>query len=195
VEEVNFDPEYSHRFVSFAPLDGTSLNRPPIYWIFRATLLRDGTSFAIDPCNAQYMCTTAEERKCGVFYWGLYLYRLSSMFFQYPAGADIQGFRSHLPRNDVYPVGNISDAQKNIFVDTDIRSTAEQMASSSLTIACATLSFKTKLSLKRLMARTSSDAQHAEDVKVFKAHVQEVIKAARAKGIKDLLLHRLHHKA
>lgn len=44
------------------------------------------------------------------------------------------------------------------------------------------------------MARTSSDAQHAEDVKVFKDHVQEVIKEGRAKGIKNLLLQRLEHK-
>jgi hypothetical protein len=58
-----------------------------------------------------------------------------------------------------------------------------------------TLSFKTKLSLKKLKARTSSDAEHAEDVKFFKAHVLEVIKQGRAKGVKDLLLQRLHHKA
>jgi hypothetical protein len=44
------------------------------------------------------------------------------------------------------------------------------------------------------MALTTSDAQHAEDVKIFKAHVQEVIEQRRAKGIKDLLLQRLHHK-
>jgi hypothetical protein len=140
------------------------------------------------------MCTTPEERKCDVFKWSLYLLRLSSMFFPFPSGIDIQGFRSHVPREDVYPVGNIKDAQKNIFVDTDIRSTAEVMASSCLVLACVSLPIKTMLSLKRLMALTTSDAQHAEDVKIFKAHVQEVIEQRRAKGIKDLLLQRLHHK-
>lgn len=180
--------------VSFAPFDGTSPYRPGTYWIFRATLLRDGTSFAIDPCNAQWMCTTTEERKCGLFHWASYLQRLSTKSFEHPADTDIQGLRSHAPKSDVYPVGNIRDARNNIFVDTDIKSTAESMASSSLVIACVTLSFKTKASLKRLMARTSSDAQHAEDVKVFKDHVQEVIKEGRAKGIKNLLLQRLEHK-
>ena len=163
--------------------------------MFRATLLRDGSSFAIDPCNAQWMCTTIEERKCGLFHWGAYLQRLSMKSFEHPAGTDIQGLRSHAPKSAVYPVGNIRDADKNTFVDTDVKSTAESMASSSLVIACVTLSFKTKLSLKKLKARTSSDAEHAEDVKFFKAHVLEVIKQGRAKGVKDLLLQRLHHKA
>lgn len=195
VEEVTFHPQHSHRFVSFTPPGDMHFNWGQTDWVFRTTLLRSGSTFAIDPCNAQYTCTTTGERNCGVFKWSWYLFRLSSMFFQFPSGNDIQGFRSHLPRGDVHPVGTIKAAQKNDFVDGDIRSTAESMASSCLTLACATLPIKTTLSLKKLMARNTSDAQHAEHVKIFKAHVPEVIKQGRAKGVKDLLLQRLHHKA
>lgn len=92
-------------------------------------------------------------------------------------------------------MGNIKAGQKDDSVETDIRSTAELMASLCLTLACATLPVKTTLSLKKLMTRTTSDAQHAEHVKTFKVHVLEVIEQGRTKGVKDLLLQRLHHKA
>lgn len=189
VDDVTIEPR-APLSVRFASLDFTSSNKSPTYWIFRAKL-SDGSEFAIDPCNAQYSFTSAQERNCGVFSWQSYLNRLS---ITVSAISDIQDLRSHAPKRDVYPVGSIKDGEKDVFIDADFRSTAELMASSSLAVACGTLRYKTKSSLKQLMARSLTQREHAEHVSLIKNHFKLVIDLGRARGVKNSVLERLHHK-
>lgn len=149
--------------------------------------------FAIDPCNAQYSFSTTQERNCGVFPWQSYLSRLS---LSGGAPTNVQRLGFHAPSPTIYPVGKLADGQRNIFVDADIRSTAESMAPGTLCAVCVTLPMLNTLTLEKLMARASSQAEHAADVGIFKDHLQGAINAGRVtgKGIKDLLMERLHHK-
>lgn len=147
--------------------------------------------FAIDPCNAQYSFTTVQERICGVFPWNSYLSRLS---LASGAPVSIEPLGSHAPRPSATPVGDIEDGQRHIFVDTDIRSTAEMMASGRLAKACVTL--PTTLTLDKLMARNSKQIEYAANASVFKNHREAVIEAGRTteRSIKDVLMGRLHRK-
>lgn len=193
MEEVTIDPK-APRSVRFAQLDISASNKSPSYWIFRVTL-RDDSVFAIDPCNAQYSCATTQERNCGVFPWASYLSRLSVADL-----VEVQGLRYHAPKNEVSPVGNIEDGKANIFVDADIRSSAESMASSSLTVAGVDLQFNWNSSLGRLMARSSNHQEFAANVQIFKNAVANILRDHRSRpngmlGTKDMVLKRLHHKA
>jgi hypothetical protein len=189
---VTVDPTAAFS-VRFGPDDETSSDEPPSYWIFRATL-RDGSMFAIDPCNAQYSFTTAEERNCGVFPWETYLSRLS---LESGAPVSIQSLGSHAPNPDVSPVGNIEDGKRGIFIDADIRLTAELLATRIPAYTCATLSTgPTKLTLVKLMARDSNQTEHAANVSIFKDHLEDSIKAGRntGKGVKSVLMDILKEK-
>lgn len=193
VEEVTVDPKAPHS-VRFAPLDISASNKSLIYWIFRVTL-RDGSVFAFDPCNAQYSCTTIQERKCGVFPWESYLSRLSVTSL-----IEVQGFLFNAPKGEVYPVGNIKDGKANVFLDADIRSTAEWMASSFFTCVSAGLQFKANRSLGQLMARSSSHQEFAANAQLFKNMIAKLLHDGSATangmmGIKDMVLERLYHKA
>jgi hypothetical protein len=194
MDEVNVKPTAS-RSVRYHVEDDASSDKSPIYWIFRATL-RDGSMFAIDPCNAQYSFTTAEERNSGVFPWDYCIDRLS--LTGDPGVVHELGF--HAPDKKAYPVGNIEDGQRDIFVDADIRSTSESMASGALAVGCTTLSSKTQLSLSGIMASTSNQTKHKEDISLFKKHLQDVMPHMRTtekdgvNGIKYVLMQRLHQK-
>lgn len=189
---MTVDPTAPHS-VRFGPLDDASSDKSPTSWIFRATL-RDGSMFAIDPCNARYSFTTAEERKCGVFPWNSYMSRLS---LASGAPVSIQSLGSHTPNSNASPVGNIEDGKRNIFVDADIRLTAELLASGIPAYTCATLSTgPTKLTLNKLMARNSNHTAHAANFSIFKNHLEDIIKAGRTtgKGVKSVLMDLLKQK-
>ena len=150
--------------------------------------------FAIDPCNAQYSFTTAEERNCGVFPWDSYVSRLP---LASGAPVSVQSLGFYTPSPDTSPVGDIEDGKKNIFVDADIRLTAELTASGIPAYTCATLSTDpAKLTLDKLMARNSNQAAHAANVSIFKDHLEDIIKAGRAtgKGVKSVLMDNLKQK-
>lgn len=147
--------------------------------------------FAIDPCNAQYSFTTAQERNCGVFPWKSHLSRLS---LSSGDPVSIQPLGSHAPSPNAVPIGNIEDGKRHIFVDTDIRSTAELMGSRRIVEACITM--PATLTLDKLMAHKSKQMEYAADVSAFKNHLEAVIEAGRTTemGIKDVLMGRLHRK-
>jgi hypothetical protein len=65
----------ARRFARFVAR-GSARTSGSICWILRATL-RDGSTFAIDVCNAQYAASTPEDAFCGVFPWEQYMERLS----------------------------------------------------------------------------------------------------------------------
>lgn len=189
IEEVTIDPQAS-RSVRFGPLDEAASDKSPTYWIFRATL-RDGSMFAIDPCNAQYSFTTAQERNCGVFPWNSYLSRLS---LASGAPVSIQPLGSHAPSPNATPIGNIEDGKRHIFVDADIRSTAESMGSKRIVKACITM--PATLTLDQVLAHKSNQIEYAANVRAFKNHLEAVIEAGRTtkSGVKDVLMDRLHRK-
>jgi hypothetical protein len=153
--------------------------------------LKDGSTFAIDPCNAQYSFTTIQERNCGVFPWNSYLSRLS---LASGAPVSIQPLGSHAPSPNVPPIGNIEDGKRHIFVDADIRSTAESMGSRRIVKACVTM--PATLTLDKLMAHKSKQIEYASNVSAFKNHLEAVIEAGRTtkSGVKDVLMDRLHCK-
>jgi hypothetical protein len=147
--------------------------------------------FAIDPCNAQYSFTTVQERNGGVFPWDFFLNRLS---LASGAPVSIQSLGSHAPSPTAPPIGNIEDGKRHIFVDADIRSTAELMMSRRIVEACVTM--PATLTLDKLMAHKSKQIEYASNVSAFKNHLEAVIEAGRTteRGIKDVLMGRLHRK-
>jgi hypothetical protein len=74
LEEEAIRPQ-ARRYARFVPQLSASSADPPVTWLFRATL-RDGSTFAIDVCNAQYTASTVEDTHCGVFPWDQYMERL-----------------------------------------------------------------------------------------------------------------------
>jgi hypothetical protein len=161
---VTVSPTACHS-VRYHFADDASSDKSPAYWIFRATL-RDGSMFAIDPCNAQYSFTTTRERSCGVYPWESYISRLQSISGN---PVDIHSHDFHAAKHMVKPVGNIKDGQQNISVDADVRSTAESMAIGALSVGYRKLPLKTQLYLGDLMARNSNQTKHEEAVSLFKS--------------------------
>jgi hypothetical protein len=74
VSEVAIRPK-ARRFAQFVARD-PAYTTGSVCWVLRATL-RDGSTFAIDVCNAQYAASTPEDALCGVFPWEQYMQRLS----------------------------------------------------------------------------------------------------------------------
>jgi hypothetical protein len=190
VEEVTIDPRAQHS-VRLDPLDKTSSNTSQACWIFRAKL-KDGSMFAIDPCNAQYSFTTSQERNCGVFPWESYLNRLSV-----PGIVAVQHLCYHTPNMGYSPVGSIEEGLANNFADVDIRNAAETLASAgcSSQTTLKVLQSVSRLSPEKLMHRDSSNAEYAANVEVFKDLLGPSLFKVRAVGLKTCVKISLRLKA
>jgi hypothetical protein len=188
VKEVTIDSK-APRSVRFTSLDTLTPIKSPACWIFRATL-RDGSIFAIDPCNAQYKFTTSQDRTRGVFPWKSYLDRLSVT-----GPVKVDSILSHAAKGEVFPEGSLGQGNANIFLDADIRSSADCLASSACKVISVGLQYRQGLSMKKLMARSSTHLEHAEHVKLFKAQLTHSLKLTRDHGIKVMVMDRLRHKA
>lgn len=165
--------------------------KPPIFWIFRATLI-DGSQFAIDPCNAQYSFTTKQERSRGVFPWDAYLRRL-----EVPADVplDVHELTFHEVKGTVDPVGTLQQGRAHVFADEDIRSTAESIAATYFFATARDLVLTQDMLLTQFMARSSNRQVYANHARAFKEQIERDFKERRKAGIKTTLLHRLEVKA
>ena len=165
--------------------------KPPIFWIFRATL-SDGSQFAIDPCNAQYSFTTKKERSHGVFPWEPYLRRL-----EVPTDdpLEVHELKYHEPRGSVHPAGSLRRGRANIFANKDIRSTAESIAATYLSAIASHLILTQDLLLTTIMDRKSNRQAHTNHVRAFREQIERDFQELREKGIKTTLLYRLEVKA
>lgn len=165
--------------------------KPPIYWIFRATL-SNGSQFAIDPCNAQYSSTTKKERSHGVFPWDSYLRRLN---VPTDAPLEVHELKYHEPKGTDHPAGSLRRGRANIFANKDIRSTAESIAATYLSAIASHLILTQDLLLTTVMDRKSNRQAHANHARAFREQIEPDFKELRGKGIKTTLLHRLEVKA
>lgn len=181
-------PSKKHDSSSFKEPDPP---KPPIYWIFRATL-RDGSQFAIDTCNAQYTFTTKQERSHGVFPWDSYLRRLGV-----PADAPlhVHEITFHKPKGTVHPVGTLKEGRADFFHDEDIRSTAESMIATQLFATARDLILTHELLLTNIMDRKFNRQAHTNHAIVFKEQLKLDFKERRDQGIKATLMQRLEVKA
>jgi hypothetical protein len=185
VDEVPIDPRRTARSVRFAEDDDTASDKSPMHWVFRA-ILPNGETFAIDPCNAQYSCTTPQERSHGVFPWESYMQRLS---VSKPSGPQRLGH--HAPNLLADPVGSVAACEANLFADEDIRSSAETMAVQACFSAARKVARKTKKKdpdvslLNTLTSRWFSDEEHGEHAQEWRELLSRAAGRVRANGIKD----------
>jgi hypothetical protein len=174
------------RFVSRISVPGHDKS---ICWLFRATL-KDGSTFAIDVCNAQYTVNTSEDSGCGVFPWKSYMERLSV------SKGDLMNEQAlgfcYTVRYNAGLTGNLEDARAGRLTVADKQCLSEFMVSkaaqgTSRTMPCDVDA--AKLTLDKLLRLPSS--AYDEGVKRFRVCLQkclDVVRIALGGGAAQMLL-------
>ena len=172
MEEEAIRPQ-ARRYARFVPQLSASSADPTITWLFRATL-RDGSTFAIDVCNAQYTASTVEDTHCGVFPWDQYMERL-----RVEVGGAFVGLgfcATRRTRTDM--TGTVEDVASGIFTAADKQTVAEVLAMSIIAVVSMALTHSTKgLTMAKLVGLPSSD--YVTGVQHFRFCLQECLKFAR----------------
>ena len=168
--------------------------------MFRETL-RNGQMFAVDLCNAQYNFTTRAEHEHGIFEWDSYMERL---LIADRTAIDVQPMIFDLIRVPSIPLsGTLADGLAGIFVEADIKSSAETKAHRYITTLGTVIGAqgtpfpvpgtKSYTTMRKLMNRSSTDHEHAKEVVGFHKQVLPMIGLSQHLGIKQPLLDRLYH--
>jgi hypothetical protein len=172
VQEVAIRPR-AHRFTRFVSRISIPGQDTSICWLLRATL-RDGSTFAIDVCNAQYAGNTTEDSGCGVFPWGPYMERLSASQGNVVSEQALE-FCSTVVYN-YSMTGNLGDVRAGRLTVADKRSLSEFMVSKATSSSHRTLPRDkggVKLTLDKILRLPSSG--YDEGVKTFRVCNQKCL--------------------
>ena len=172
IKEVAIRPRVRRltRFVSRISVPGEDTS---ISWLFRATL-RDGSSFAIDVCNAQYSVNSLEDADRGVFPWEQYMERLSVTHGDLVREQALEACLRAQMTADL--TGTVADVQAGILTAHDKQTVARVFVSTLAMFSVITLPLN-GLTLTELMGRSSPGFD--EGVKSFKTCHQKGLDGTR----------------
>ena len=173
IKEVAIRPRVRRltRFVSRISVPGEDTS---ISWLFRATL-RDGSSFAIDVCNAQYSVNSSEDADRGVFPWEQYMERLSVSHGDFVREQTLEACLRAQMTADL--TGTVADVQAGILTAHDKQIVARVFVSTLVMLTLTTLPCLYGLTLTELMGRPSPGFDEA--VKTFKTCHQKGLDGMR----------------
>lgn len=110
----------------FNPQNGPASENDGTYCAFRVTL-RDGSTYAIDLCNAQYQTTTVLEHEHAIFPWDAYLERLSVSESDLLDTKPALSTASTVCCTETYliPSGRLEDMEASIYLREDVQVSTE----------------------------------------------------------------------